>query len=866
MSGFDGRIIFEGDVEKCRQLLGVAIKRAAVQQQNKNILGLAGSTKTYDLGGGAWCVISDQQHMRAMRIVAPVFNEAKDVEFEVPTTTTGGAGVYDVISGWTNVPQIQTYQYTYAKGKQRTVDLLAKFYPTHRTADRWSEGDQRARLAVDENPIFTPPSPDGQFIRFSEHAHCKPTNYTGTMRKVAQLILGIGKIMRPTAEEKWATKNKAVPLPNVGTDILTNKPVGAVSAFGLYDNPEVAATWSPRLNFDYRAAKTHGVSFDSDGVPWLIEISMRGVHAMRLYLDPVSTTKEGRQRYCQVSPELEEWFKVMPGFPLGVTMPTFDTFEKFKRAGEVIELLDATTMRDFYTKTVMSSDTGWCFNDAGTEAHNTCWTWGLDEVKKGFHYSVNINLNRERFLPWTPKRAELAAKFSTVYEINKCRRMTEYDAGGILRAYELGQVNGYKAFDVLRVNPTLLGSATLRMHRFGYLYHPAAFAFQPQIKFPETALGYGGNYSFDFSAVRHAPYESVSNFYHKVRCDTPMYVYFVQNSLEVVSYAYDNTKDEPQYGVEFFDNRGECQYGGSWTSGIHYPGGLQLQGNFYSNRWDFRREQRTGASSIKTSWCNRIASWPRWKQDHPFSTGLTAWTEVAFYVDSVTKMSEAAPQLGISVALPMHDRSACYFGVLETIHNTYDYYSGGPEIVSARRADHWELFDFIFAWVGSIPCAPEDQEGGPLSCWARRRCTTTNEAACDDSYETAGFWATACGGNGIKGPEWNRPDLPSGYGYYVDTDPGQANCDIYFVNNTSLGETITKHEREKFETGTTMSSWWWKAAPDENGAVPTIQAVNSCLGDEVTNMMDDFDGGTKHLGGPEYMYGSWNACYTGVIE
>jgi hypothetical protein len=63
-----------------------------------------------------------------------------------------------------------------------------------------------------------------------------------------------------------------------------------------------------------------------------------------------------------------------------------------------------------------------------------------------------------------------------------------------------------------------------------------------------------------------------------------------------------------------------------------------------------------------------------------------------------------------------------------------------------------------------------------------------------------------------------------------------------------------------------MSSWWWKASPDEDGNIANIQAVNSCLGEHVTNLMDDFDGNVVHLSVLEYMFGNWNCCYTGVIE
>jgi hypothetical protein len=418
MSGFDGRIIFEGDTERCKQLLGVAIKHASVLRQNKNILGQPHASKNYNLGGGASCSVVDMKHMRVLRISAPTF---PIFEFALPPEGEEGEGgpvVFDVLAGLVASPIIKNVTILDENDKPTVVTMLTHFAPTHRTETRYPNAVYRQRrLAVDENPIFAPIDENSQFIRWSEHAHCKPSNYTGLMREVIQVLMGMGKVLRPLASESM----KLSPLPEYGTDVITGDLIRTETFFVPNDDDEPdKKPFIPRVNFDFRHFKTHGITFDNDGVPWVIEIALRGVHAMRLYLDPASMTKEGRAQWVKVSPELTDFLEVFPGMPLGITLPTFELFDKHVRAGECVELISEMDMRTYYSKSMMSNDTGWAFSPTGKEAHNTCWEYGLDTIKRGYHYAISINVVSERFVDWTPKRSELAAKFYTLYERNKC--------------------------------------------------------------------------------------------------------------------------------------------------------------------------------------------------------------------------------------------------------------------------------------------------------------------------------------------------------------------------------------------------------------------------------------------------------------
>lgn len=855
MSGFGGRVIITGSPNDA--LVGTSYKLAARQLALLKTSGATCLTKTYDLGGGAYVTIADVDHMRAMHIVAPSGQGSEQVSAERSEEAYATVGVTDVVSGLVVAPYIDTILidgYLKKDGAFTTTtkvpaDAVRAFVATHRTAARYNNTDCRRRLAIDENPIFAPLE-NPLDLRFSEHAHVKPTHYSGAMRRVAQLLLGLGKILRPTAEEKWMSDFGEPPL------TLSSVP----STFGLYDYPPYLTA---RLNFDYRAAKTHGVSFGSDGKPWVIEISTRGVHAMPLYMDAVSTTALGQARYRAVSPELDEFLDEFGGIPLGITVPVLEDFDRYKRAGEVVELLSATEMRTFYNKVLYSSEHGWCFNNRGTEAHNTCWEWALSGHKRGYHYSVQLSVGKETFAAWTPARARLAGMMTKAYERNKCRRMTEDQAKALLYTYANDAEAGYKAFDELVVTPTLAASASLRLQKFGYLYSAAMFKAQPQIKFPEPLLG--GLISFDFSPADRYTTPAV-------KCDTPMFVCFIQDALEVVNYALplDST-----FTPESYDTRQECQFVGGWQSYTAHTKG-RLCGNFYSNRWDWRSES-VESDTLTVSTGQKLLARPHFGQLFFFSTAVWVGTTVWFRINTKSTTTSGRG-MDLSVAIPMNDRCCYYMGKKEEHTGTSTFESENNTSVEGPHGEYWELYNFHFYWVGGgIPC----ENPRPTSCVAVKQCDVEMESCVDDNLAD-GFFLICCTENGrtisaspagsgsiggVGATYWpSAPHLPSPYSKTSST-PRWGACEIRLINDTKLGDIVAKYESKTGdEADTSMSAWWFKASPDEDGAIPTLGATSSCLGADVTNYMDDFNGNDKSAGGPEYLRGSWTGCYTGVIE
>lgn len=871
MVGFAGRIFLEGDVDEAKALVGDAMKLADTLHAWKNTQRINNITKSYSLRGGAYCVVVDLQNLRALQIVTPVSNirvlPNVDYEWEIPDVT----GVVDVISGVVTSPTIVKTPATFPGPDDTTiiqeVDVINGFTPTSLTATRYNDIDRRRRLAVVEAPMFQQliTNPALMDIVWSEHAHAKPSQYSGAMRRVVQLILGIGNILRPTWEERWmaqqAPKRGYIEVKQVDPDTLLAKDVQ--SGFGLYYEDPVVT----RLYYDYRFNKTHGISFDLDNNPWLIEISAGGVLAMPLYLDPVSTTIEGRARYIEVSPELEEFLDEFGGIPLGVSFPAYIDLAEWKRAGEVVELLNSSAMGAFYGKSMFSSDIGWSFNSRGSEAHNCC-VGILNNLSTGNHYRLNIALQREEFVELTGARAELSGYFNEIYKINKCRRMTELQALEILRLLERDPEAGRQAFDNATVTPTLLGTASLSLVRSGYLYNSAKPKGQPQIKFPEPLIG--GLISFDFG-----PYAIGAGV---AQCDAPMFVCFIDDAPEVVSYFYDR---RPRSTPPAENTRAECQFTGVWTA-TTYGGSPSINGNFYSTRWDWR-EEITPDTSLTTYNGRKIGVRGSASTYYFFSSCITVNSSTWFAVKSKTETA-AGRSLGVAVAIPFHSRDCYYMAKLDNVSDK-SYSTGvNTENTPGPQVQLWKLYNFVFHWRDGALCTG-NIDAGNIGCVAKKFGEWMYPSCVSDPIPAEIQYAV-CPASGYRqdlenltvyAPLWNNAVIGSAsFGATIAPSPSSTStpgkresaCEIRLITNSGLGEIIAKKEKVVAPDETTFSSWWFKFSPwPDDNSMPWMGVSESCLGAAIVNYDTDMDAyQTGHAGGPSTMYGGANSCYTGVIS
>lgn len=205
-----------------------------------------------------------------------------------------------------------------------------------------------ARLAVEEHGNIG-------LAGVSQYDKVCASMYSGTMAKVVQILMGYGK-------------TKAAP--DIGVQV------------------KYMSDWD----------KCHGVTTGADGKKWLIEISSaNGVMAMLL---PMYDNNAGIINPATHKQDvIKQTYLLLGGFPNGETFPDGAALTAAIAAGTVLQLLSAASMATFFDKYPLSAYLGWSFNNAGSEAHNTC-CWSSNGVIRGagaadvtsYHYKLAISI------------------------------------------------------------------------------------------------------------------------------------------------------------------------------------------------------------------------------------------------------------------------------------------------------------------------------------------------------------------------------------------------------------------------------------------------------------------------------------------
>lgn len=192
----------------------------------------------------------------------------------------------------------------------------------------------------------------------TQYENLCPSMYSGTMAKVVQILMGYGK-------------TKGNPIDGV------------------------------KVKYKYTWATCHGVTTASDGRKWLVEISnSNGVIAMPLPMTPaypgIGNPATNKQDV------IKQTYLLLGGFPTGGTFPEGAALTAAISAGTVLQLLTASDLDAYYTKAPMSFLMGWSFNNAGTEAHNTCASSTNGIVRGAFagdvtghHYKIEISIGTD---------------------------------------------------------------------------------------------------------------------------------------------------------------------------------------------------------------------------------------------------------------------------------------------------------------------------------------------------------------------------------------------------------------------------------------------------------------------------------------
>lgn len=261
-------------------------------------------------------------------------------------------------------------------GGEMRYNVCDSFSPTPtcvRTHDELTPGRQLSpRLAVLPDsgfPELTNRSPHSRRV-FTQYARLRSSMYSGTMKKVAQIAMGLGRIGSP----KLRDPSSAVP-----------------------DTPYVRDVDSSgvRIRYDWRFMRTHGITVGADGRLWLVEISSaRGVLARLLPIFPRSTTAAFRAR-AEARNDTAMTFAIdeLGCIPTGECFPAAaSAVEEMILRGDILRLMHPSDLSPFYACSAYSSAMGWAFNERGNEAHNTAYYYGEDGFQRGVWYQVNISI------------------------------------------------------------------------------------------------------------------------------------------------------------------------------------------------------------------------------------------------------------------------------------------------------------------------------------------------------------------------------------------------------------------------------------------------------------------------------------------
>lgn len=290
----------------------------------------------------------------------------------------------DFYSGIVNSMAMQYEEVTTSSGETVTIPVCPAFSPTPDCIDSHPEdnlvpGRQKvARLGVEPHTFLSElknESAIGGGVTFHQYGKLRSSMYSGMMRKVVQIVMGLGKLNPAKLRDYKKPKD---PDSKYAKDIT---------------GPGV------QVRYDYKFYRTHGITIAEDGRPWLVEISsFRGVIAMPLPIFPNSTTQGFKERAeARKDDAMVRAVEELGFLPTGESFSFSDAvIERGIRDGNILRLLTVSELGEFYEFMGYSSAQGWAFSPDGSEAHNTGWKIGDDKIQTGAWYQINIKIGPTR--------------------------------------------------------------------------------------------------------------------------------------------------------------------------------------------------------------------------------------------------------------------------------------------------------------------------------------------------------------------------------------------------------------------------------------------------------------------------------------
>lgn len=679
------------------------------------------------------------------------------IEQEVPSPS-GGSTATLVCSEFAPTPSCVTVQKDLRSGRQDVSRLAVRPWDAYRSE------------LGNSSPTGRP--------EFSQYAKLRPSMYSGTMKQVVQLVMGLGRIGKP----KMRDPKKQEP---------DSKYIRDVGERGV------------QVRFDWRFIRTHGITKASDGRLWLIEISQaRGVLAMPLPIFPTSDTTGFRNRAeSRGDAAMEAALDALGCLPTGQAFPaTGAALSDAIASGDILRLLPAADLADFYKCSAYSSSMGWAFNSAGTEAHNTAYYFGDDGFQRGVWYQINVSIGDTR------KRREPG-------------------------------------------EPIAVGTANMVRNREGFIYCPPVKLGSPAryvpIKFHEPM-------SFEMGLQSHEGVPTIEAAGKPApKCDTPMFVSFIDDELKVVNF-YRSSAGGAYSDVEDDRDPGECILSGSWTI-TEVSGNREFPTMMYSNDFDDREvlQERVKVTTIKSE---DLGFDPPRFSDFIQSPETSFVSRSKIFRRTTVVDNRGGQALVSAVAIPEYSREAYYYATASKYNlgrngsTTVAYDAvGDPNVGYAWRC---------FPRINAPPFPPNRPDcntrvcRGEASCGLDGRgfpkerkvvCLDYVQTACSD-FADSGPWLKIC--DVVDG--FNQPGMYK-TGSRENWDLGGDERARLRLVTPSHGGPVTIPV-----TASQVFNHWMAPSPDPESLITQhIRAEHSALGEDFLKYstgLSSYSGGAKTVG------------------
>lgn len=427
-------------------------------------------------------------------------------------------------------------------------------------------------------------SPVGDMV--TQYAETRPGWWSGAMAEVLQIVGGYGRQDLQNLPED-PIERAQFQLPDRVMRRVRRELEG-VRLPGYIGVPHLKG----EFQYDYKHRKTHGVTFDDSGAPWLTEVSARGVYAMPLPIIPATATQAFREYMEEVNDDEILWaLDRFGGLPSGESFPATESgFEAWRRAGVIIKVCET---KDFYRLDPMTMACGWAFNSSGREGFNTGTGLGSSPAIPycaGFKLSLRYGTAEKRGWQYGGIRTEsqgnqerinryLAGLFRALSGNSHRERAIKYKLLRVPVSQIIDRSGNDGAADVdywdaLELAPIAFHEGSCNQVSRGWIY-PGV---HPQFKLPEPA--YRGCISH--STIGLYDVKQPDKY---PKCDTILFGYYIGDDLKVIKYFRDDRESETRE-VSNFE---ECMTVGSWEKRVYHAPPRML-GSLYTTDFDERKE------------------------------------------------------------------------------------------------------------------------------------------------------------------------------------------------------------------------------------------------------------------------------------